>query len=805
MLQVAKPFVATTLGTCRIADPILTATRKRPIKRANQEVYGFAHTAREVLQQVDCLVGARTLPEELDPYLSDRVGDKKGDIDSPADFFMVEISTTKEFRFRDWVLQVNYVERAFRDLSPLLGIFKTRMAAGDREERRKLLEAHPLFAKADALQQAVLLETYVHNTTKQELAEALVAIRARLPAPSLFLCHIDLDDLSGRPLAARRQLCGWMRELCGTLGIPLLDPTPHVIEFGRARALEEDGRDLNHYSNEFKFHYGCLIYDRYCVPAGATPHAEAEAEAAPAKARPAGGKSRRAVPKLEPVSADDIAALLGRARQVILAGELDAAEAMLSGPAATTADGLTLLAMIAGRRGDQPAAEAHLRGALAASPAAIEAKTALVKLLTTAGRLEDLPALTDQLLLEAPEDPRALGAVSRALSKLGRFPQAAAVNLRIAELAPREAGGLVDAARMFAKAKDWEQALTSADAALARVPSNATALAVKAKALAKLRRLPELAVVLLQFAPVNAEAAIRGVALLVGAGMAPEAAAVVAAARRTGYEGAADPALQNTLVRQLAEQGQNAASREDAAAAVAAWKALQLIDPHSRKAASGLRDLVAPYVAEARRLAAEGDLAGSEKAYRQALALDPDAIRAQRELGSVLERASDWLGAVQVWRVVASVSEAESEALIRAARCARRAELYTEALGFYRRLEEADRAEQAEAIASIMDRVAKAMSADYKAGAFEATIEKAKALLAFDSAEPRAEKLLPRAIHGLVRMMRDAKGDDAAQRALVAKILAAEPKHPEAIRTLDELEPELKRERKRGLKLLAAA
>lgn len=265
MQNTDRPLVITTLGTCRVADPILTAVRNRPLKRANAKVYGFAHTSREILQQIAYLDGT-PLPPELEPYLADPVGDTKGDVDLPADLFVVEISTTKEYRFGDWVLQTNYMERAFKNLTPLLTIFKKHGDIGRRDIRERLLAGHPLFNQASELQQRILLGGYIHKTTPKELHADLLEIKSRLKAPVLFACHIDVPDMRGRALTGRPQLCALMREMCAENDWPLLDPTPHVLAFGRAEALEDGGRDVNHYSLEFKAHYGSHIFDTFAAP-----------------------------------------------------------------------------------------------------------------------------------------------------------------------------------------------------------------------------------------------------------------------------------------------------------------------------------------------------------------------------------------------------------------------------------------------------------------------------------------------------------------------------------------------------------
>ena len=60
----AEEIVVTAIGTCRIADPLAAAARMHPMRRNLANVYGFVHTSKEVLQQLDVLDG-REIPPEL--------------------------------------------------------------------------------------------------------------------------------------------------------------------------------------------------------------------------------------------------------------------------------------------------------------------------------------------------------------------------------------------------------------------------------------------------------------------------------------------------------------------------------------------------------------------------------------------------------------------------------------------------------------------------------------------------------------------------------------------------------------------
>lgn len=785
------------------------------MKRANQKVYGFAHTSKEILQQIDHLEG-RSLPPELEPFMTDWIGASKGDIDSASDLYLVEISTTKEIHFRDWLFQVNYVERSFKNVAPLLALFKKKSRPTDRAERRRLLESHPLFAEASELQRQILLEAYIHMTTPAELEADLAEIKRRLPAPVVFVCHIDVDDLSGRVLKSRRELCGWMRSICAEKGHTLLDPTPHALEYGRKEALEESGRDVNHYTNEYKYHYGCMLFDQYCAPLVINKSIGAKSELAQETPKNATANRPDRVPPdrvwgfirgkgemaagNEPGSSVEIDV----ARQHLGRGDLDAAEASLGG-ASASADARNLLGQIAARRGDPQAAEGHLRAALAADPLAVEPKVHLVRLLLADGRAEEAGPFAPELVEEAPRDVRALGLAAKVFGKLRQFGDAAEASLLAAEAQPSDPANLVEAARYLNKAKLHERAAEAADLVLARTPEHGAALAQKVEALAKLKRPAELGPALLAVAPSAPDLALRHLPTIVSAEEPHLAAAILAAARAAGGEGSDAPEIQDRLVRQLGKLGKTASQAEDVPEAVRAWTALRLIEPESKQALLGVRNAITPHVAEGRRLAGLEDVAGAAAAYRQALTFDPTNARVLRELASVLEKGKDWPAATEVWQGLSDLPDAAPDTLARGARCARQGQLYESALGFYARMGEEERAEAGEAVTSVSKRLVSAMREDFKAEAYDAAIAKALSLLSIDPEHEQAQRYVQKATSVLVRLMRDMNRSDVEREAIARKIISLNPDHAEAWRLYGKLSPEGKRELQKRKKQLESA
>ncbi|MCJ2037940.1 hypothetical protein MKK55_03055 [Methylobacterium sp. J-059] len=137
------------------------------------------------MQQIDYLEG-REFPAELGRFLTPD-GVLVRNPRQPTDVFVVEISTVKEIVFDTWYLQINYLERTFRDREGLLETFFGLKGERDPEVRRRHFEALPDFAETDALERRVLTEGYIRSTTRDELEAHMAEIVRRLPADVVFV------------------------------------------------------------------------------------------------------------------------------------------------------------------------------------------------------------------------------------------------------------------------------------------------------------------------------------------------------------------------------------------------------------------------------------------------------------------------------------------------------------------------------------------------------------------------------------------------------------------------------------------
>lgn len=803
-----KTTTITTIGTCRIVDPIAAAERGLPVRRNLTNIYGFVHTSKEILQQIDVLEG-REIPHDLVRFIASAQyapPQSRG----PSDVYIVEVSTLKEIRFRDHWLQINCFDRVFQDRRELFETFFRHKYPNERETRARALNMLPSFYTTDDTERSILLEGFVHMTSRVELAQDLHTILARLTTPVVFVCHIDVADSSGRMMESRSRLCNWMREICSEQGYTLFDPAPQVTAFGRPRALAEDGRDTNHYTADFKPVIGGMLYEtatNNLARPPATIHmltpVRAPVESAPTLPPPAPEVAPPVINQTVPAAgtaadaerapSQEVRAVVVEAKARMGRGEMDEAEVLLRGavidhPGAAELFGL--LGAVAYHRGDNTAALGDLQRALHLDSRAIEPRVLLVKIAQRLNRHEEACAHALELVASVPEDQKALTVAAKALLKAKRFHDAASVWRRVAVLRPELSAPLAEVARCELKGRNFEEALKAADAALAREASNATALTLKAEVLQRLKRMDDLAALALHLAVAEPAAAMALVPALTATAHHEHAAAIIAAVRRQGHASANDTMLQAGLVRSLTQRARAAMERGDVKVAANAWNAIRLIEPASPRAASGLRKLLSPVRREVKDHLLAGDLVGAIAKCVHGLDLDPGELRLLRQHAKLLEQRDDWAAAATAWESLAREEGGKPESLIRAARLATRAGNLIEALRIYGTLPDAERQAKGSTIASLTRKLVSVMRQDFVEGRLEEAVSKATLIRGLDRENIPAARLLSRAVSSYRKLYKlaVAEQDVIGQEACCRRMLAIDPNRADALRALSRLD-----------------
>lgn len=266
-----SPILAATLGTCRLADPLRWLAKNYPldVKRLNDGVYGYVHSAPEVIQQIDYLDG-HSVPAEFAPYLA-------SDGKLPAikrkikpHVWLVELSSLKKLLLKSTYLQLNFFNRRFSSVPDILKLFWEDPQPIDMSRRVERMVSHPDFDKLDVFDRFALLQTEVSGTDIDDLEQAMVLIAQRLEkdgAKVVFLPHINVPNAYGQHIPARVTLYHYLLDITERHKLNFCDPTAWVSFFGSTQALASEGTDLNHYSEVFVPKLGVILLEYILRPA----------------------------------------------------------------------------------------------------------------------------------------------------------------------------------------------------------------------------------------------------------------------------------------------------------------------------------------------------------------------------------------------------------------------------------------------------------------------------------------------------------------------------------------------------------
>lgn len=246
----------TLIGTCRIHNSVRGAAAKYPVEYQTERNYGFTHTSREALQQLDFLEGKIDFPPELVPGIF-RAGQRPEQFIEPwtgADLVLVEISSLKLLSANDFTLQIRYLQQHFADFfgSPARSRPFWQLAEKHPDELGAFLESEPLFQAMTESDQKLLRSVRVTQQTFEQLQRDMELLVERIGLGRiLFVTHVNALGADGRIIPTRDCLIRWVARAAEDMEAPCFNPTELMTEFGQERAMEREGTDTTHYTDAF--------------------------------------------------------------------------------------------------------------------------------------------------------------------------------------------------------------------------------------------------------------------------------------------------------------------------------------------------------------------------------------------------------------------------------------------------------------------------------------------------------------------------------------------------------------------------
>tara|TARA_B110000444_G_scaffold251312_1_gene278982 strand:+ start:645 stop:1463 length:819 start_codon:yes stop_codon:yes gene_type:complete len=243
-----KPLV-TVIGTCRVHDPLKKMEDKGLLKLNNNPINQFVHNTDEIIQRISLLTNNIEYPENLKKFIFD----ESKFFNSPtfefedSDIIIIEVSSGKMVSFGNHHLQMNrLVEYVKNDKA---NDFKKWM----RKIRRKTkdgqiyepFEGEELSENPFKMLNQLNLSLQNIETLSNAIKEILHLTNKKI----IIVNHINLPKYDGTTLSSREELCLNIEILSNELGFDLFNPAKIIIMNGRGDILKDNGKDINHYSN----------------------------------------------------------------------------------------------------------------------------------------------------------------------------------------------------------------------------------------------------------------------------------------------------------------------------------------------------------------------------------------------------------------------------------------------------------------------------------------------------------------------------------------------------------------------------
>lgn len=250
-----RKFTITPIGSCRIASPARAGMETHGVAVTRPRSYGFTHNSAEAVQQARFMVEGTSIPPDLWPLIGrDNDYDKvHNSFFRPADVYLVEISSAKNLRIDDHLIQLNYTQNHFRDFfadPARRSRFWNLVAEGDHSRLDVFLETEWSATAQHREDIDLLRRIRMEPTTDASLRSDLLTLR-KLLGDIVVVTHVNARDESGNTLPSRNELINQVRRIATDEGFEVSDPTEVVTRVGQEAAVDNESGSYAHYHPPF--------------------------------------------------------------------------------------------------------------------------------------------------------------------------------------------------------------------------------------------------------------------------------------------------------------------------------------------------------------------------------------------------------------------------------------------------------------------------------------------------------------------------------------------------------------------------
>jgi Vi polysaccharide biosynthesis protein TviD len=241
----------TCFGTCRIHNPLKRLANLKLIKLNNSSVQAYVHSTEEILQQIRFIKQSKLPPKILWNWI---IGENYRGIPLVNDFehtdvFIVEISSTKVYKFQNYILKPYQIESIVEN--------NQNNSSNEHDENTKEISSE--------IDQEIIHNHCYERQTQYDVKKGMNKITSILSGKVVFVTHINSLSEQGHTLPSRENLIKVIETHGKTLESVVFNPTNLINKYGQSFALKDNGQDLNHYNSTFCQIVACHMFENYLV------------------------------------------------------------------------------------------------------------------------------------------------------------------------------------------------------------------------------------------------------------------------------------------------------------------------------------------------------------------------------------------------------------------------------------------------------------------------------------------------------------------------------------------------------------
>ena len=255
----ASTIRAASFGSCRVTDPLFVLRSQGDLRI---RAWGMAahHTATEALQTIEVITGDRQIPDDLSPFVFETEtpmapGKLAPLVRQGIEIYILEVSSDRQFSFRDICLQQNFVARGLIQAHGRAILLVREICRGKGPDEACVALVQENLRQAGTEPSGLLIdllrEVRLEFQSVDQVTAALAAAMARVGGAWIVVGPAIIQSDHGAVMQDRRALSAKVTEAAERCGASFYDPTELLDRHGREAVLDENGANIYEYPRSY--------------------------------------------------------------------------------------------------------------------------------------------------------------------------------------------------------------------------------------------------------------------------------------------------------------------------------------------------------------------------------------------------------------------------------------------------------------------------------------------------------------------------------------------------------------------------